>query len=214
MRTDRDSTAGIELRPPGGPLRRPLPARSSRRGENSRCYEGHRTGARGRPPSPGLSPPNCPELQGGEENFDRTPDGSPSRFCRSASPFPHAVCGGRAGDGGRPRTQPALRRRAPSSAPPQPRQGFLGEVGRWCRPGGGAAGAVPIPSRRTAAPYLRTPHPRTAGCRPPARLLTSRLHATPDGARPCLPRWSAPTSPSRCGCGARSATCTTWATPC
>jgi hypothetical protein len=47
-------------RPPGAvPLPRPLPARSSRRGENSITLRRASNCARHAPPSPGLSPPNC-----------------------------------------------------------------------------------------------------------------------------------------------------------
>jgi hypothetical protein len=80
----RGSSTEVELASAGVPLPRPLPARSSRRGEG--VAAGIQTSSNGialrprPPPSPGLSPP---ELQGGEESFDalRTdwaaPDGVP-----------------------------------------------------------------------------------------------------------------------------------------
>jgi hypothetical protein len=215
------------------PLPRPLPARSSRRGEN--CTQGRRSGTsteielRPRaPPSRGLSPPNCrgergirsccgrarregraptglaplahlPQKRLGEVGCCRritdrrtalnwrptggpSPDPSPlvprgegrirSRSGRSvASPFPHALYGGRTGNGGAHHlvlTDPKLTAACPTStspgsfggggpvvparrgpAPERPKrptpcphinlpQSFLGEVGGWCPPGGGA----------------------------------------------------------------------------
>jgi hypothetical protein len=152
------------------PLPRPLPVRSSRRGE----YGAARIGARrqgsncvrGAPPySPRLAPP--PKTPGG--------GGLRSRF-EGASHLPPPRClWGRAGEGGGPpsRTDPAEAHRplpyvnlprqfrgrwaggagpegacaelsgAPHPLPhTQPPPVFLGEVGGWCPPGGGAPDAA------------------------------------------------------------------------
>jgi hypothetical protein len=76
---------------------------------------------------------------------------------------------------GRPRTQPDPRRRAGIRRQPRPPPGFLGEVGRWCRPGGGACGRQSDPSRRAA--ICRQPNLPPAVSGEGGRVVRARMGA-------------------------------------
>jgi hypothetical protein len=143
--------------------------------------------------SPPLSRPLPPELQGGEEKFDR------ATTVRLASPFPHAVCGGRAGDGGRPTTsrQPAPTHPEHLRLSPTPTSPSL-FWGRWARftsPEGAprvapnSADAHRRHSRTHALLFSSSRSTSPRGGAPPAPPSTAR---GPAGTRPSVPRRSSP----------------------
>ena len=149
------------------PLPRPLPARSSRRGESAGAgIWASSNGIALRPRRPHLSRPLPARTSGREENFDRA-----AERC-VAPPSPRAVCGGGPGRGA-PAARATSRRRASKPAPHQHSpSSFWGRVGRWCRPGWGRAG--PSDARCTFSSRLPTPPQSPAQTRAAARGAPAR----------------------------------------
>ena len=171
------------------PLSRPLPPKTLGERRIRSRFGKDRTASARRPPLPAAPPKN----PGGEENSIPLRQGSncvreapplpasppnpwgrgefdpaATRF-RIASPFPHAVCGGRAGDGGRLTIPPAP---IPNSPPPrsaplprswgggrQPSQGTSGRPGGGEGSGGRGAADVSLPRGKSIAPRLHPPGP-------------------------------------------------------